>query len=95
MLRTAEIVLPKGKHTNYLSKAVLETCLNGNGIVQAEQVVFIYLGICVYVCNNEQKRGHEFERKQGVWESLERGKEGRNVFIIPENKEIFFKRDIF
>lgn len=49
----------------------------------------------MYVCSNEQKRGHEFERKQGVWESLERVKEGRNVFIIPENKEIFFKRDIF
>lgn len=48
MLRTAEIVLPKGKHTNYLSKAVLETCLNGNSIVQDEQVVFIYLGICMY-----------------------------------------------
>lgn len=53
--------------------------------------MFRKIGICLYTCNNNLKRGHEFKTEQGdKWENLERGK-GRekccNDIIILKIKE--------
>lgn len=43
----------------------------------------LYVGIYIYICNNNEKRDHGFESKweSSIWEGLG-GEKGRNVVII-------------